>query len=169
MNSLLFGNSFVYWLNRCSIKFFAICFALAVFGFKPSSSLDVCAPFNKTLEQLCGYGTTVKFLHQSQFDNALKTVKILIKFFDSCSAYANLMICSAYIPRCVSNIDGPYLPCRRVCYEFNDKCGNEIRDYGQEVVIGMCQLLPKKDNPYGGYLDRCFEPPGFNFPDDGKS
>ena len=124
----------------------------------------------KPWKNLCGYGTTVQFLHQSHFDNAVKSVKALIKPFGSCSPYMNFMICSAYIPRCVSNIEGPYLPCRRVCDEFNDKCRDKIESNGLEWLIGLCKLLPKNDDPYSGYLGRCFEPAGFNtnLPDDGK-
>lgn len=158
---------FVCKFNRCKALTVWCFLAICVFGSSSSmnSSSNGCVPFpaKMGLEKLCGYKGTSQFDYLSHFHSAARAVTTVSKLIGSCSAYANLIICSVYIPRCVSNIDGPYLPCRRVCDEFNDKCGDKIQKNGLEWIIGMCQLLPLKDDPQTklGYLGRCFEPPNF--------
>lgn len=124
-----------------------------------------CKPFDEEsgLAASCGYSATVNFTHQSHYDTAIKSVEMITKRFSSCSDYAKLIGCSLNVPRCESYIEGPYLPCKRVCDEFNLKCSDQILKHGMEWIIGMCQVLPKKDDPNTklGYLGRCFEPPDF--------
>jgi len=144
------------------MKVFCI-YLLVVIYIKQSSSF--CRPFDQDsgLAALCGYSATVNFTHQSHYDNAIKDVKLLTRRFSTCSEYAKLIACSLNVPRCESFIEGPYLPCRTVCDEFNSTCGDDILKYGMEWIIWMCKLLPAKDDPNSslGYLGRCFEPPNF--------
>jgi len=129
------------------------------------SSESYCRPFNETsgLAEICGYRATAKFSYESHFQAAVRSLHNVVRLLSSCSEHVKVIACSVYTPRCESFIDGPYLPCRRVCDEFNFKCRDKIEQYGMEWIIGMCQLLPEKDDPYTklGYLGRCFEPPGF--------
>ena len=130
---------------------------------KESSSF--CMPFSESsgLAKLCGYSATVNFTHQSHYESAVRALVSISKLFHSCSKYASLISCSVYTPRCEANIEGPYLPCKTVCDEFNRQCGHNITVHGMEWIIGMCQMLPAKDDPNTklGYRGRCFEPPNF--------
>lgn len=130
---------------------------------KESSSF--CNPFDKDsgLAQKCGYSATVNFTHTQQYQDAITNVGTFSRLFQSCSQYVEVIVCSLNVPRCESNVPGPFLPCRRVCDEFLKQCTNIILKRGMEWIIGMCQLLPEKDDPNTkiGYLGRCFEPPNF--------
>lgn len=150
------------FVNRYSLKSFAVCLLVVVSLVQQSSSF--CQPFNKTsgLAEYCGYSATVNFTHEKHFKTAVKSLRSVARFLSSCSDYAKVIACSVYAPRCEPHIDGPYLPCKRVCDEFNSKCSDRIQRYGLEWIIGMCQLLPEKDDPNTeGYRGRCFVPPGF--------
>lgn len=147
------------------MRAYCVCLLVAVSLIQRSQSSSSCRPFNKTtgLAEICGYPATAKFTHEKHYQAALKSLHNVVRLLSPCSEYVKVIACSVYAPRCESFIDGPYLPCRRVCDEFNSKCGDKIERYGMEWIIGMCQLLPEKDDPYTkrGYLGRCFEPPGF--------
>lgn len=150
---------FRYFIKSCAIcLLFLVCLVNDCHCF--------CRPFNKTsgLTELCGYSATANFTHDKHYDVAVRSMFSISKLLSSCADQAASIVCSAFVPRCEKDIPGPFLPCRRVCDDFNNKCRDRIVRYGMEWIIGMCQLLPVKDDPNTklGYLGRCFEPPNFN-------
>lgn len=75
------------------------------------------------------------------------------------------MECSMWFPRCVREVRGPFLPCRRVCYHGLHKCADEIRNVSQMLYWNIkwhCDLLPEQ-NEQGtkDFRRRCFEPSNF--------
>ena len=100
------------------------------------------------------------------FMEHVATFKWLLR---NCSTLLDVMACSIFLPRCTEEINGPYLPCRGVCYEWTHDCKDVIKQEGMEWVTGLCGLLPEEDDPHTtkGYLGRCFTPP--NYRGEGRS
>lgn len=132
---------------------------------------EICRPFNKTtLNRVCGYNYTAKFVHEQHYHGARRAVEIFTtrgptNFYKlyNCSAYADLMICSLYLPKCVEGINKPVLPCREVCEEFIQGCKDRLMRSSLEWVIGMCTVLPKRfsNGKTKGNKEECFLPPNF--------
>ena len=131
-----------------------------------------CARINRTIPDLhiqCGYNLTARFNYDNHFHSASRAIISLKSRLNNCSAFVDLMICSLFLPRCVEHIQGPFLPCRGVCYDYANDCKNIILREGLEWTAALCEILPDNDNPRTtkGYRERCFKPP--NYKDSGKS
>lgn len=134
-----------------------------------TNALQQCQNFNSShLSNVCGYDQTMRFRDQSYFNSSYEELRTNAPF-GNCSDYSNLIHCSSELPRCKEDLDGPYLPCKRVCDEYLKVCKDEIIQREQDYVVGFCQVLPEYDNPNTtkGFLGRCFEPEGFR-PSAGK-
>lgn len=135
------------------------------------ANCQICRPFNKTtLSRACGYNYTAKFLHDHHYHGASRAVEIFTtrgqdnyyKLYE-CSPYADLIICSLYLPKCVEGVRKPVLPCREVCEEFMKGCKDRIIKSTLEWIVGMCATLPKSSKFSTGEPEgNCFLPPNFN-------
>ena len=131
---------------------------------------EVCRPFNNTqLNQACGYNYTAKFQYEQHNRGARRAIEVFTtrrpnnyyKLYN-CSAFADLMVCSLYLPKCVEGINKPVLPCREVCEEFIQGCKDRLLRLNLEWVIGMCTVLPKGFDSNGKRnTEECFLPPKF--------
>ena len=166
----------VFSLLRFLLRFF---FSLVFFLFIAlsvgfSSGEPQCQRINETISNRdvtvrCGYNYTVRFKfnkHFKMFEEHVTDFKWLLR---NCSTLLDVMACSIFLPRCSEEINGPYLPCRGVCYEWTHDCKDVIQQEGMEWLTGLCDLLPEEDDPQttNGYLGRCFTPP--NYRGEGRS
>lgn len=154
----------------CGIKMSAFFLAISLL-MSFSSAEPQCERINKTIPDLhihCGYNLTARFNYDKHFHSASRAIHTLKYRLKNCSAFVDLMICSLFLPRCTEDIKGPYLPCRGVCHDYANDCGDIIFREGLEWTAAMCEILPEKDNPRTtkGYQERCFTPP--NYKDSGK-
>lgn len=128
---------------------------------------EVCKQFNKSsgLSEFCGYDSTAGFINRDQFGDLQQSLRRFKKLDGSCADIIKLMQCSVWFPRCVPEVRGPFLPCRRVCHHMISECAEEVRNISQIFYWNMkyhCQLLPEKDEPgTKDFRKRCFEPPNF--------
>lgn len=132
---------------------------------------QICHQFNKTsLSQACGYNSTAKFLFDKHYHGARRAVEIFTtrskdnyyKLYE-CSPFADLMICSLYLPKCVEGVYKPVVPCREVCEEFIQGCKDRLMRSSLEWIVGMCSILPKSNKISKDKTKaRCFLPPNFN-------
>lgn len=64
----------------------------------------------------------------------------------TCSPYSSLILCSLFLPKCVSGSGRPMLPCRQVCLDFTDKCKAELQLVSTVgMTVALCDLLPVYD------------------------
>ena len=64
----------------------------------------------------------------------------------TCSPYSSLILCSLFLPKCVSGSSRPMLPCRQVCLDFTDKCKAELQLVSTVgMTVALCDLLPVYD------------------------
>ena len=76
----------------------------------------------------------------------------------ACSRYSSLILCSLFLPKCVSGSSRPMLPCRQVCLDFTDKCKAELQLVSTVgMTIALCDLLPV----YDGTPNKCIMPEKF--------
>lgn len=153
-------------LFRCRTRLFSIFLPLAIFFIGVSCAERHCDQINKTIPNLhlhCGYNLTARYTHGHHFNSASRAIISLKNVLKNCSLFVDTMICSLFLPRCTEEINGPYLPCRGVCYDFANDCNEIIRTRGLEWTVAMCDILPEKDNPKTtkGYRERCFTPPNY--------
>ncbi|KAK2573281.1 hypothetical protein P5673_000920 [Acropora cervicornis] len=154
---------------RVDMKFSAVLFTSLFFGFICAE--PQCERINQTIPDLhehCGYHLTARFKHDAHFDSAARAIMTIRSRLKNCSAFADVMTCSLFLPRCSEDIQGPYLPCRGVCYDYVNHCSETILREGLEWTAALCEILPEKDNPRTtkGYRERCFTPA--NYRDSGK-
>lgn len=153
-------------LFRCKTRLFSIFLPFAIFFTGVSCAEQHCDQINKTIPNLhlhCGYNLTARYTHGHHFNSASRAIISLKNVLKNCSLFVDTMICSLFLPRCTEEINGPYLPCRGVCYDFANDCNEIIRTRGLEWTVAMCDILPEKDNPKTtkGYRERCFTPPNY--------
>ena len=76
----------------------------------------------------------------------------------TCSPYSSLILCSLFLPKCVSGSGTPMLPCRQVCLDFTDKCNAELQLVSTVgMTVALCDLLPV----YDGTPNKCIMPEKF--------
>ena len=130
----------------------------------PVNSYPQCLNFNNNndLGNICGYNETMRFREHSYLNSSYERLQARAPF-GNCSNYGTIIHCSSELPRCREDLDGPYLPCKRVCDEYLKKCPEEIFRMEYEDLFGFCDLLPEYDDPNSteGFLGRCFVPDGF--------
>jgi len=87
-----------------------------------------------------------------------KNLEFFLNFLDICSPYGKTIMCSFYMPKCVTGWPTPVLPCRSVCLEFVNKCQGILALASHAGMFrALCDLLPQQDySP-----TTCFIPEGF--------
>ena len=87
-----------------------------------------------------------------------KNLEFFLDFLNICSPYGKTIMCSFYMPKCVTGWPNPVLPCRSVCLEFVSKCQGLLALASHAGLFrALCDLLPQQDlSP-----TTCFVPEGF--------
>lgn len=155
-------NVFFFFFYFASVAFLVV-FALSVGLSCAEPQCQQLSRRYRRISELCGYNYTTRFNFSNHFYEALGGTQYLHSVYKDCSAFSDVMVCSIYIPRCTQEINGPYLPCRGVCYQFANECNDVMPKIRNEGIASFCDLLPEKDNPQTtkGYRERCFTPPNY--------
>ena len=128
-----------------------------------AESVSECRGVDKTKFPICvkdGFTSTSVYLASDAYPKRhSKSINNIMARLGSCSNYTSIILCSLYVPRCKANMAGPWLPCREVCEEFVQGCGDQMNSNGLNWLKPLCSLLPTNE------ADRnCFNPPDFKPP-----
>ena len=113
-----------------------------------SQARKICAKVDRRMFPGCvdqGFDYTIRDLtHEYYAKKHSNIINSINKTLGSCSKYANIILCSLYVPRCRETRAVPWLPCRVVCDDFAKTCGDVMASTGLNWLKSLCSELPAK-------------------------